>query len=242
MKYFTEEWHRDTILAEMCFQVRKNSKASKFSEKYFQLLYADQKKWYIRHLKHAARFMREKFDADKAGAEFDANYHENLEFVQNSLPLSILNNVKDIRVLALGVAEHDVVQEITRFCGQVNRRCESVRAEYDRTLEELAEEIGWYKINSLNMLANAPVEKIDGENTIVIETSNIYTDIACRVIFTDAQTQGIFEEIVGSTVRYFEILKGENEKKYQLNMLCERSDGSFVSLSIQMNDIDIEEI
>ena len=59
MKYFTKEWFDDTILAGMCFQVRKSAKAESFSEKYYLSLYKGQKKWFIKNEKYIAKHKRD---------------------------------------------------------------------------------------------------------------------------------------------------------------------------------------
>ena len=152
MKYFTKEWYHDTILAEMCFQLKKTSRAAKYSDSFFEYLYKSQKKWFINNQKHVAKFNRTPFDMAAAEAAYEANYNENLEFVKNNIPKEILDKVADIRVLSMGSATGEVVDEITRFCGKVNRKCEKISEDYDEKVEKLAERIGWYKINRLNKM------------------------------------------------------------------------------------------
>ena len=242
MKYFTKEWYNDTILAEMCFQIKHTSNAEKLSEKYFNSLYKAQKKWFIKNQKRIAKFTRSPFDPVAAEAAYEASFNENLEFVKNNLPSEILDKVADLRVLAMGSASYDVTQAITRFCGKINRRCEAVKEEYDGEVEKLAESLGWYKINLLNMLSNAPIiraETIDG-GAFVLETSAEYTEISCRVTLSDAKVTELGEALVGATVLHFDILPA-GDGRLELNLLCQSAEGKSTLFSAQMADIEIEE-
>lgn len=243
MRYFTKEWYHDTILAEMCFQIKKTSRASKYSEVFFQYLYKAQKKWFINNQKHIARFNKVPFDLAAAEADYEANYNENLDFVKNNLPTEILDKVADIRVLSMGSATPEIVDEITRFCGQINRRCEKVTEDYDMHVEKLAESIGWYKINSLNKLANAPIAEMKEENgSFMIHTSPEYTDIACQVVLSGAEVAERDERLIGATILHFEILPAEKEGFVELNMLCRTPDDKSALFSATARDIECEEV
>jgi hypothetical protein len=226
----------------MCFQIKRSDRAAQFSEKYFSSLYEAQKKWYVKNEKHIARHTKQAFDAVKAVEDFDANFKENLEFVKANLPEEILERVADLRVLALGCADYDTLQAITRYCGQVNRRCEKVTAEYDTEVERLADKIGWYKINSMNMLANAPVisAKADGDR-FIIETSKEYTDYACKLTLFSPEIS-ISDELTDAVILHYEVLPAtEKDKTVEISLLCRIQDESFSEFSAIAKDFDIEE-
>ena len=242
MRYFTKEWYNDTVLAEVCFQMRSTSHADKFSEKHFNSLYEGQKKWFMRSEKIIAKQNKVKFDAAAAEAAFAASYNENLEFIKKNIPSEILEKVADVRVLAMGSASYEVFHEITRYCGQVNRKCEAVKAEYDGEVEKLAERIGWYKINCLNWLLNAPVSaaEIGEEGNFVLTTSPDYTDIACKVTLSGAQEVLCPDELIGATVLHLELLPvGE---LLEFNLLCMTPSGKSVELSAKAVDIETEDV
>ena len=242
MRYFTKEWYNDTLLAEICFQMRSTSQAEKFSEKHFKSLYEGQKKWFMRSEKLIAKQNKVKFDSEAAEAAFEANHNENLEFIKQNIPSDILAKVADVRVLAMGSASYEVFHEITRYCGQVNRRCEAVKEEYDREVEGLAEKLGWYKINSLNWILNSPISAAeDSENgNFIITTSPAYTEIACKVTLSGARGALCPDELVGATILHLEILPdGEG---LELNLLCMAKGGALVEFSAQASDVEVEEI
>lgn len=242
MKYFTKEWYNDTILAEVCFQMRSTSQADKFSEKHFKSLYEGQKKWFMRSEKLIAKQNKVKFDAEAAKAAFEANYNENLEFIKANIPADILAKVADVRVLAMGSASYEVFHEITRYCGQVNRRCEAVKEEYDGEVEKLAEKLGWYKINSLNWMLNAPIKAAEGDEdgNFIIKTSSEYTDIACKVTLSGAESVLSPDELVGAVVLHLEALPAD--ELIEFNLLCTTAGGKSVEFSAKAADIEVEEI
>lgn len=242
MRYFTKEWYNDTLLAEVCFQMKSSSQADKFSEKHFNSLYEGQKKWFLKSEKVIAKQNKVKFDAEAAEAAFEENYNENLEFIKNNIPSDILAKVADLRVLAMGSASYDVFHEITRFCGQVDRRCEAVKAEYDAEVEKLAEKIGWYKINCLNWMLNAPIcsAEGDGNGNFVIKTAPEYTDVSCKVTLSGAQSVLCPDELIGAAILHLEILPAG--EMLELNLLCMTKGGKSVEFSAQMTDIETEDI
>ena len=242
MRYFTKEWYNDTLLAEVCFQMRSTSQADQFSEKHFKSLYEGQKKWFLKSEKVIAKQSKVKFDAAAAEAAFEASYNENLEFIKNNIPADILAKVADVRVLAMGSASYEVFHEITRFCGQVNRRCEAIKEDYDGEVEKLAEKLGWYKINCLNWILNAPISALErAENgNFVITTSPEYTDVSCKVTLSGAESVLCPDELVGAAILHLEILPAG--EMLELNLLCMTKNGKSVEFSAQMTDIDVEDI
>ena len=243
MRYFTKQWYNDTVLAEMCFQIKSSPKAERPDEKYFKSLYSAQESWFVRNEKRTAKFAKLPFDKAAAEAKFAENFNENLEYVKANLPEDILSRVADVRLLAIGSASYETTQAIVRYCGQVNRRCEAVKEEYESANEKLADSIGWYKINSLNLITNAKIASAEqvGED-FVITTSPEYTDIACKVTLSSAKVCCLDEKAVGASVLFIELLPTETEGEIELNLLCATEDGKSAELSLLAKDIETVEI
>jgi hypothetical protein len=240
MKFFTKEWYADTILADMCFQLKASSKAAKFDEKYFLSLYNGQKKWFVRSKKYIAKHNKTTFDLAAAEAAYEASHQENIAYVKANIPQEILNDVADVRVLALGSATHDVTERIVRFCGQVNQRCERVTAEYEAEVEKLAANIGWVNINLLNKISNSAIELCegDGNGNFVFATSAEYTGVPCRVDLKNAKVILCDEGLVGASVAHFEILQGDGDSLI-FSALCQKIDGSLIEFSAEMSDFEV---
>jgi hypothetical protein len=243
MRYFTKQWYTDSLVAEMCFQLRKTEKAGEFSDKYFEKLYELERKMYIKHLKRAAKFERRKFDVDAAGAEFDSNFEENLAFVKANLPSEILDDVKDIRVLALGSATYDIAAKITQFCGQANRKCEAAKRKYEEATDEVVERLGGMMPKLLSELTGAPVALAggDGLGNVVITTSHEYTGTALRVTLGNADLIELDPQATGSMLTNYELIAAE-DGKFEFSLLTLASDSSLHSITAVGDSFDIEEI
>lgn len=214
MRYFTKEWYNDSLVAEMCFQLRKTDRAGVFSDKYFEKLYALEKRVYIKHLKRAAKFERRKFDEGAASLEFDSNFKENLAFVKANLPSEILDGVKDVRVLALGSATYEIVDKITRFSGMKNRQCEAVKRKYEEATDDVVERLGGVMPPLLRELTGSPVAMASGDGcgNVVIETSHEYTGVALRVTLENADLIEHDTCAHGAMICNYELLSLENGK------------------------------
>lgn len=233
MKYFTEEWYHNTLISGMCFSLRKSNRATVLSDKYFDKLYKSEMSWYVKHLKRAAKFTRAPFDKIAAAAEFEQNYKDNLEFVK-TLPEEIIGKIADIRVFALGTVSYEMADELTRFCGKLNRECEAVQSKYDDSLEALAENIGWEPINMLNGISDAEITSVCKQ-----DDSLSITTAERKVILAGASSS---DRLEGARVIAFEITKGEESGKYSLGLLCEDKDGTLFDESLDFCAISVEEI
>ena len=243
MRYFTKEWYTDSLVAQMCFQLRKTDRAGTFSEKYFEKLYALEKKMYLKHLKRAAKFERRKFDVEAAGAEFDSNYEDNLAFVNANMPSEILDEVKDVRVLALGSATYDVAAQITRFCGQADRKCEAVKRKYDDATDEVVERLGGVMPPLLSELTGAPIASAsgDGEGGVVITTSHEYTGTALRITLENATLTEFDPLAIGAMISNYEILVVE-EGKFEFSLLSISEKSTLHVITAVGDSFKVEEI
>lgn len=240
MKFFTKEWYLNLVSSLVCFDLKKSERASKADQKYYNSLYMSQEKWYLRHKKSASRHENIKFDIEQAKLEFGKQIEENLDFLKANLPSSLWESMPDERFLALGVADYTTVDAITRYCGELSRKCDKVQKEYESNCESVAESIGWYAINSLEKLVNARICSIDvSQDIITLKTSPENTGIACKVVFSGAKKTSS-DNLLSAYVLYPELLS-EGEK-YVLNLLCEGENKALIEFSAEFDTIEIEEI
>ena len=242
MRYFTKEWYNDTVVAEMCFQLRRTQKADAFSEKFYQKLYATEKKAYVKYSKRTAKFERRKFDIASADAEFDSNYEENLMFVKANLPEEILADIKDIRVLALGSVTYEMADRITRFCGQINNRCEATKRRYDEATDEIAERMGGSIPNLFGELTGAPIASVSIEDgTATVTTSHEYTGIAVKIKLTDASLVETDNDLEGAMVHKYELLPS-TDSGIEFSLLAIADDSTLRTITFTADSVEIEEI
>lgn len=232
MKFFTQEWYHNTLVSNMCFSLRKSNRAIEASDKFFEKLYKSEMTWYVKHLKRAAKFSRTVFDKTSAEAEFENNYQDNLEFV-NTLPEEITSKIADMRVFALGTVSYEMADELTRFCGRLNRECEAIQTKYDDSLEDIAEKLGWEPINMLNGITDAEIKAVEecGGKAIIVTDE--------RRITLDGNIPD--NDLIGASVIAFEISEGDENSLY-LGLLCESSDGALFDKIIPFSSIEVEEI
>lgn len=237
MRYFTKEWYTDTMIADICFQLRKNESAASYSDKFFERLYSVEERAYSKYCKRQSRAAKSSFDKDAVSAEFANNYKENLEFVKANLPEDILADVKDIRVLALGTATNDVATRITRFCGKKNRLCEAAERDYNNASEEADEKVG-AAANTLLRLTGAEIIAIEGEGEDI------------KLTFTPAESEEIKTltlknatllesdgDLCGSAVIKYELLTADNEA-FEFSILALSKDSTLLTLSYRAQSVE----
>ncbi len=239
MKYFTKEWYKDSLIADMCFQLRKTERAALFSEAFFERLYAVEERAYLKFSKRAAKTYNKPFDKDEAKAEFASNYNENLEFVKETLPDDILCDIKDIRVLALGSVTHDLAMRITRFCGKKNRLCESIERSYDNESEAADEALG-KKASVFTSLNGSTITSLSFSNdaAVLISFSNPAEETDASFSLINASLTDGDDNISGMTVIRHELLLSA-DAGFEFSLLLMAKDSSLHTVSYTASDISV---
>ena len=242
MRYFTKEWYNDSLVSEMCFNLRKTEKAGEFSEKFFNSLYEVERKAFLRHAKRSARIERKRFDTAIANDEFYNNYNENLEFVKKCLPEEILSEIKDVRILALGSVTYDMAAKITRHCGALHNKCEAVKRRYDEATDALVDKIGGSIPSLYSELWGAPIASVSIENgSAFVTTSAEYTGVAVKVKMSGASLVECDESIEGCMISNYELLLHENGG-FEFSLLALRDSLTLKTLTFTADSIEIEKI
>ncbi len=241
MRFFTKEWYNDTLIADMCFQLRKNESASVFSERFFERLYAVEERAYIKYYKRNAKATRTNFSKDDAAREFASNYKENLEFVKANLPEDILADVKDIRVLALGTATHDIAMRITRFCGKKNRLCENAERNYNNASEEADERVGGAVVRRLLSLIGAQIISLDAadDGDVSLTFASVETGKSEKLILKDAVLTESDGDVSGSVIVKYELLTTEDEG-FEFSLLLLSDSSSLLTVTYKAASIETE--
>lgn len=238
MRYFTKEWYNDTLIADMCFQLRKNESASVFSEKFFERLYIVEERAYMKYCKRTARASKTAYDKKAAMLEFAENYEDNLKFIKENLPSEILDDVKDLRVLALGTATHDMAMRITRFCGKKNRLCEAAEREYENASEEADEKIG-ATAQKLLSLIGAKIVSIETNGDDAILNFNPAQSLETKsVTIKNARLSESDGELAGSAIIKYELLIAD-EGGFEFSLLTLGEDSTLLTASYVASGLEI---
>ena len=228
------------MIADMCFQLRKNESAATFSEKFFERLYTVEERAYAKYCKRQSRAAKTGFDKNASRLEFAKNYEDNLAFVRANLPEDILADVKDIRVLALGTATNDIAMRITRFCGKKNRLCEATERSYNNASEEADEKIGGAAASRLISLTGARIAALEksGDNATLIfypaQSAETKRLILKDAIVTDDKDGGLNE---ASVIKY-ELLVAD-EGGFEFSILALGKDSELLTASYRISGIEI---
>lgn len=116
MKYMTKDWYNTMQKSYTCGILQVDKKAGKFSEEYFQKLYEKKQ--------------------EEAIKEFEEMFEYELSEIKEKLPKEILNEVKDIRVLALNHATKDICQKITEYSENIEKYVEKKIDDYNEDLQK----------------------------------------------------------------------------------------------------------
>ena len=218
MRYFTKEWYNDSLVADMCFQLRQTEKAAKYSDKFYDKLYTVEEKAYIRYRKHELKALKQSRTTDEMKEEFRQSTVSNLEFVKKNLPDEILSEIADIRILGLGSVTSDMHAKITKYCGKLNRRCESAERHYEDASDEAFEAIDAKTSKVLSNLAGTELMSISQDaDTTTLELTSDYADLS--ILLTNANPIEDNTFVQGGFVVKSELILNE-EKKFEFSLLC----------------------
>ena len=218
MKYFTKEWYNDSLVADMCFQLRKTEKAAKYSDKFYEKLYAVEEKAYIRYRKHELKVLKQSKTADEMKEEFRQSTITNLEFVKKNLPEEILKDIADVRILGLGSVTDEMHTKITKYCGRLHSKCKSAERHYEEESDEAFAVIDGKTSKILSDLAGAELMSINHDAEITtFELSTDYADISITLTNASATEENTF--VKGGFVVKTELICNE-EKRFEFSLLC----------------------
>ena len=104
MKYFTREWYNAMQKTYMYFVLKISKNAENFSEKYYKYLYEQEENKWIKFQEEVSTIKGDNFDLIQEKKYFNQIHNDNIKQLKSQLPTEILDEVADIRVLALNRA------------------------------------------------------------------------------------------------------------------------------------------
>ncbi len=266
MKYFTKEWYQTMQNGGYHILLLEINKAEYFSEDYFQKVYKRQEKYRINmekswyemcnyekiyenykgttakaRLKWRDEFLRKDKSFELAIKEqkkiFKENHIRDINNLETNLPEEILNQVADIRLLALNRCTPKVKKLITTFCENNLKYVENCIVKYN---EESDKSFKNHKTDILKKLGFHDGKiiswKQEGKN-LIIRVSDI--DSASETGFGDITFKNF--KLIGEKVEienaiwlYEEIYK--NELGYELYVLLTNVD-SLIEFGVIAEDI-----
>lgn len=217
MRYLTKEWYEMNGKTGLHLLLNVSEQASEFSESFFEKTYSHQEQEWMKMQRAVYDCLKKYqkrpfFDLAKARKRFREKYLWNLRQFQEKLPRDILEQVADIRVLALGYAEEHVKNQITAFCENHEKTVDSIYLAYresqKRELEKktpaFAENFSFHDFNISSCYK-------DGADFIITIDEPDFTSIKkillldCHIIKQDAaleKTTILYEEFYIENDRY----------------------------------------
>ena len=127
MKFLTKEWSQQ--LTKKCFLLSSpqvNPQAAAFSEPFYQGLYQESQKKHLDLMRKVAALSRKPFQVEQEKEQFRQTHQRRVEELRRFLPQEILDQVADVRVLALDVSTQEVKEAAARWCQENRRQAEQV--------------------------------------------------------------------------------------------------------------------
>lgn len=231
MKYFTKDWYHKMQKTSMYVLLKIDERCNDYSEELYNLLYEEEKNKYVSLMSFWEDFdafcnlmnstddtfkdldeesKRKKFqelrDEEFGGLSltevFDEKLNNGINTLKGKLSDEILNEVKDIRVLALGYASSDVYNKIEKFCKDnekfVNEQCDKYSL-YEK--EAFNEDFDFLNINwHDSFVVSADVIESDFEMVIdnIVSGTKTISFKNCNIILNDGNLNDcrwLYEEV-----------------------------------------------
>lgn len=133
MKYLTKEWYNNMQKTGLHLMLKISKDAEEFSEEFYKKIYNIEKKKYLNDQLRIKEILKDKI---YSFASFNRNQQNSIKMLKNKLPESILEKVKDIRVLALNYASVEVYNLIKEYCEDNDRFVNEKIREYNKLESE----------------------------------------------------------------------------------------------------------
>lgn len=173
------------------------------------------KNTYIKHCKQKDEGFNNipEFNPEQEKKKHKRALQRNVKCLREKIPEDILQNVADIRVLALRVASREVKQKITKYCKQNEKKVNIAIATYQKEYRKQFQEnepdfISELFLHDCTLLS---CRKKGNDIVMTIDNSNGFTDISeirminCNIIKQDAPLHGawcLYEEVYKSGDRF----------------------------------------
>lgn len=265
MKYLTKDWYRKMQHTSFHLLLKVDNKAEKFSEDFYQDVYNKVKNKYIKEQsdfvnykkfkkifleciddvknvkeveiqKEFEKYQREMFNGLSIEAAFDLRQNNKIEYLKSELPLSILEKVKDVRVLALDYVSSEVYKLIKEYCLSNEKfvddkfreyACIEIEQQKNETIEFMKESFHDAFILEVKEDKKDLIIKVDNEYGFTNKTNIIFKNYN---IILD-------ENIDKSWWLYNEIYKVDNI--YEIHILVSNENG-LKELIIKCDDINLK--
>lgn len=173
MRYMTKEWYDRMQKTDVACGIKIDENADKYSEDDFNKLYE--------LTKNSALFR----SFSQKG--FEKQFQGMINHLKRKLPSSILNDIKDIRILALGYATSDVYNKIKEYSDNNKNYVEKMMEDYNQEFEkqfstnkpQFLEKFSFHDSNIIK------TEKVNNDLILHLDNEYSFTSVN-KIVFKDA--------------------------------------------------------
>lgn len=249
MKYFTKEWYELCQKTGFHLLLEEEKQAETFSEEYFQQLYDTELNSWINLQEEINSIMEtgnrvdnkeyEPFNRDKVMEQFYHGFIHNQAHLKRELPETILNQIADLRVVALNKATCTVINSITKFCKDNERSVTSTRDKYRRYFkeasisfdQEIVENFGFHDCTIIKSLQNST------SLTLLLDNTGGFTNID-EVTFENFSIIKQEDLLVNSWWLYEEVYKTND--KYEFHILFQNRKMELIDFIISADQVSFK--
>ena len=237
MKYFTKEWYANCGVTGFHGDMQVSKNAGIFSEEYYHDLYLRRRRAFVKERKEEAEKDQTAFDKAAAEADFQSAHEKNVKTLKARLPKEILEQVADVRVLALDIATKEVRQQLKELCERNEGQMQAVIREYweeycPQVREAVGEEIQKaFQFHDSRIIA---VEK--KEDQLAFKMEPCFSDVK-KVIFKNYRILEQDGYLLGADWLYQEVHPAEGGNTY--HGLLWKSNGETGYLTIFAEEVEL---
>ena len=237
MKFLTKEWYQ-AMQNSGLGSLKVDPEAERFSDAYYRKLYREQKNEWLHSRKEVCCLLDEPFDEKKEKSRFDSIvWHEKQRYAA-ILPENILNDVADIRVLALGYCTQEVKEKIKTFAKQCRDQVENTWYAYEKYEKVTFAQNRPEFLDRFHFHDNfvASMQKCGDDYHLLFEKDEEDTEDVKKIIFKDVWEFQKEKRLAGAWWLYEEVHRTEDG--YEVCVLLDKN-GVF-ELSIKCDDVVLE--
>lgn|GEM_PF-655232 len=236
MKYLTKEYYALIDASALQYDLVASPSAKRKSENYFQHLYQQRFKVWLDTKHQQAEEHHLPWDEAAETEAFQAGYQKKLRDCSAILPREILEQVADIRVLALGRCSGKVKQLVGRFCREQDEKADKLLTAYEEYWERRSRHFPDHILENYGF-DYCVVTAIgrDGDNVVMtLDNTGCYDDVN-TVIWKNAEILELEDGVVGGRWMDHELYQVSGG--YEFHSILEGENGQLCYLTLKAEDV-----
>jgi len=192
MKYMTKEWYQTMQKTSFHLLLHVTKQAEQFSEGFYRALYEAKENEMVRLWEEVSKIQLEEplphdpetCDPDATRRTFKKNHRANVKYLKDTLPENILQQVADIRVLALNCASAAVKRDITAWCKQNEKAANQTARGYEKHYNAMLEKGNPAFLDNFSFHDCRVIScRKQGENLIIgLDYTNGFSDVEAIIL------------------------------------------------------------